>query len=268
MSRYAVHARFIQDNFSIINKGGREVNFELNPVQQKFVNEATGRDVILKARQQGMSSFILAAFTADFILKDNSLSVIVADVSENAQDLLSRVKHYIAAWEATNKVKLPLKYNSKYELYNSSVNSRYIIGTSENTNFGRSKTITNLHLSEPAFYSHFVDILAGAGTALTENGKFVIETTANGYNEFKTFWDKSVLGETGFTPHFFKASEFYNPQFLSEEKARLGRLFDQEYPETAEQAFLTSGNTFFSKEAMQYYLTEVDRYEPLTTVGW
>lgn len=253
-SPYEKKALFIEDQLTIINKEGKQVPFVLNPIQRKFVNQATGKDIILKARQQGFSSFILGAFTKDFIFKENSLSVVIADLADNAQDLLARVKHYIQAFEQANNTKVPLKYNSKYELWNEFNNARYIIGTAENTEFGRSKTITNLHMSEAAFYKYFRKLHASAGTALVPDGLFVIETTANGFNEFKTFWDESELGLTGFKPHFFKASDFYSPEFLEKEKQRLGRLFDQEYPESAETAFLTSGEQYFNQESLRELL--------------
>jgi hypothetical protein len=255
-SPYEKSALFIEDQLTIIDKTGTEVPFKLNPIQQKFVDEATGKDIILKARQQGFSSFILGAFTKDFIFKENSLSVVIADLADNAQDLLARVKHYIRAFEQANGTKVPLKYNSKYELQNAYNGARYIIGTAENTEFGRSKTITNLHMSEAAFYKHFRKLHASAGTALVPTGRFVVETTANGFNEFKTFYNESELGETGFTPHFFPAQDFYDEEFLAQEEKRLGRLFKQEYPRSALEAFITSGEGYFDNEAMQYYLSQ------------
>jgi len=251
---YAKAKLFIEEQLTIIDKTGTEKPFTLNAIQSKFVEQATGRDIILKARQQGFSSFILAAFTKDFLFKDNSLSVVVADIADNAQDLLARVKHYISAYERANNVKVPLKYNSKYELQNADNNARYIIGTAENTEFGRSKTITNLHFSEAAFYKHFDKLLAGAGTALIPDGKFVVETTANGFNDFKNFYNNSELKETDFQALFYKAADFYPEEFLIKEKKRLGRLFDQEYPESPEVAFITSGEGYFDTDALRYYL--------------
>lgn len=246
---------FIEEQLSIIPKDGKEIPFTLNSMQNKFVEQSTGRDVILKARQMGFSSFILAAFTKDFLLTENSLSVVLADKTDNAQDLLSRVKHYIQSYERKNKIKVPLKYNSKYELHNALNGARYIIGTAQNEEFGRSKTISNLHLSEAAFYPNFDKILASAGTALAPNGRFVIETTANGYNDFKDFWDKSAIDESGFTPHFFSGTDFYTQEHLDFEKKRLGRLFVQEYPSTPEEAFLTSGDCFFEP----FYISDLQK---------
>lgn len=246
---------FIEDNFKIIDKQQKEVSFVLNPIQIKYLTQdATGRDVILKARQQGFSSLILALFTADFILKQNTRSVIVADISDNATELLDRVKYYIKTYEEINQVKVPLKYNSKYELFNEANNSRYTIGTADNAEFGRSKTITNLHLSEAAFYTNLKKLMAGAGTAVVPEGRFIVETTANGFNEFKSFWNDISLTGSGFKPLFYPASAFYDSDFLDKEKLRLKQLFPQEYPETAEEAFLTSGDLFFDPFALKYYL--------------
>lgn len=255
-SPYAKSALFIEDMLTIIDKTGTEIPFELNDMQRKFVEDATGKDIILKGRQMGFSSFILGAFTGDFIYKDNSLSVVIADIADNAQDLLARVKHYIKAWEAKNNTKVPLKYNSKYELQNAANGARYIIGTAENTEFGRSKTITNLHMSEAAFYKHFSKLHAGAGTALVPTGRFVVETTANGFNEFKTFYNDSEMGETDFTAHFYSSHDFYPVEYMNNERKRLGRLFDQEHPSTPEVAFITSGELYFDTEALRELLKQ------------
>lgn len=256
------YPRFIESRLTIVDKANQEIPFLLNPIQQKYVNTATSQDIILKARQQGFSSLILGIFCADFLLQDNTLSVVVADTADNAIDLLARVKRYIQSYEYKMKVKVPLKYDTKYEMYNLATNSRYIIGTSENYQFGRSKTITNLHMSEGAFYKQFMKLLAAAGTAVVPTGRTIIETTANGFNDFKSFWDDSVLGKTGFKPHFFKASDFYSQEFLLAERKRLGeRLFMQEYPESAEEAFITSGATYVDQLTLKYYLDQAENWE-------
>jgi hypothetical protein len=255
MSVYTNYARFVEDQLTIINKEGKEVPFVLNDIQRAYVDRSSNRDIILKARQQGFSSFILAAFTADFLLKENSNSVVVADKSDNAIALLGRVKHYLYSYETKNKVKIPLKYNSKYQLVNGANNATYTIGTAQEQDFGRSRTITNLHLSEAAFYPNLPNLLAGAAQAVVPTGKLIIETTANGFNSFKTLWDDSVLSGTAYQPLFFKASDFYTQETLDQKRKELGeRLFNQEYPDSAIQAFITSGDSYFDKDAMQEYL--------------
>lgn len=261
-SVYEPYQRFIEKRLTIINKEGQNVPFKLNPIQAAYVQKSSNRDIILKARQQGFSSFILAAFTADFLLKENSNSVVVADKSDNAIALLGRVKHYIQAYEEATGTKVPLKYNSKYQLVNGANNATYTIGTAQEQDFGRSRTITNLHLSEAAFYPNLPNLLAGAAQAVVPSGKLIIETTANGFNSFKSLWDDSVLGETAYQPLFFRASDFYSPETLEQKRKELGdRLYNQEYPDSAIQAFITSGDSYFDKEAMSQYLLAVQ--EPI-----
>lgn len=253
---------FIEENLLIIDKSGNAIPFVLNAIQEQYLTiDATGRDIILKARQQGFSSLILAKFTADFLLKDNSVSVVVADNADNAIALLERVKFYLTTYEDITGVKVPLKYNSKYELHNEALNSKYVIGTAENTEFGRSRTITNLHMSEAAFYPHFRKLLAGVLQAVVPDGWAVVETTANGFNEFREYWIESTLGNTPFATHFYKASDFYPREFLLQKHQELGREFAQEYPESAEEAFLTSGASFFDVLALKQHMEKAR--EPL-----
>lgn len=247
---------FIEENLAIVDKNGNLVEFKPNTIQNRYLEIGSGKDIILKARQQGFSSLILAIFTADFLLRPNTRNVIVADISDNAMELLDRVKLYLESYSRRSNIPVKLKYNSKYELYNEIMKSRYSIGTADKSDFGRSKTITNLHMSEFAFYRDPQSILAGATQAVVPDGRAIIETTANGFNFFKDYWTRSELGETGFKPLFFKASDFYSQDVLEQKKRELGRLFKQEYPETPMDAFVTSGESFFNKESLTQYLEE------------
>jgi hypothetical protein len=255
-----IYRRFIEDNFKIVDKRGEVVDFRLNAPQLRYLEEGTAQDIILKSRQEGFSSLIDAIFTADFLLKNNSFSVVVADVEDNAVGLLDRIKIFIASFEEKHKVKIPLKYNSRFELYNEAINSRFVIGTAKNTEFGRSKTITNLHLSECAFYPNIPKIIAGAGQAVVDGGKKIFETTANGYNDFRDFYYRSRQGLTGYKTIFFPASEFYTPEFLQKKRDELGDMFEQEYPETEDAAFLTTGKMYFNRDAVKEYLTYASNY--------
>lgn len=258
MKPFANYLPFIQDNFKIIDKQGEEVPFTPNAVQARYAIESSGKDIILKARQQGFSSLILAIFTTDFLYKENSRSVVVADVDENAEELLDRVKQYIRSYEEINNTKVPLKYNSKSELYNEANHSRYSIGTAKSTEFGRSKTITNLHLSEAAFYPNLSKILKGAGNAVVPNGRTILETTANGFNEFKTRWDECELGNKAYKPLFFAASDFYTQDELTNKRREAITESDylQEYPETPNDAFQTSGKCYFNLDSLRDYIRQ------------
>jgi hypothetical protein len=201
-------------------------------------------------------------FATDFLLKENSTSVVVADNADNAQGLLERVKWYISSYERNTGTKVPFKYNSKYELRNEANNSQYIIGTAQNVEVGRSRTITNAHLSEGLFYPHFRKLLASLLQAVVPGGKVMIESTANGFNEGKEFWDETMLGITGFNPIFLPANLMYDQAFLAAKLGELGeRLFKQEYPNSAEEAFITSGATYIDNLAIARLLDQVKRWE-------
>lgn len=258
------YKKFIESRFTIIDKNLKEVPFVLNPIQEKYLTQdLTTRDVILKARKQGFSSVILGKFAADFILRENSRSVVIADNSDNAIALLDRVKKYLESYEYNTGVKVPLKYNSKHELVNAALNTRYFVGSAENVEFGRSQDITNLHFSEAAFYPDFDKLRASAMQAVTDQAHVVVETTANGFNQFRAFWEESKKGETGFTAHFYKGSDVYSPEFLDMKRKELKDKFPQEYPETDVEAFLLSGTPYFDMESIQWYMERVK--EPLKT---
>jgi hypothetical protein len=259
------YKKFIEDNFQIVDKQGNLVDFRCNPIQDKYLlQDMSGSDIILKARQQGFSSIITALFATDFLLVPNSYSVIIADIEENAIGLLSKVKQYVESYEYKNKIKIPFKYESRFELDNSLMKSKFIIGTAKNIDFGRSRTFTNLHCSEVAFYSNIESIKAGAVQAVVASGRKIFETTANGFNEFRKFYMSAKEGANNYRAHFYRASAFYTEEFLAMKKKELGRLYPQEYPETDIEAFLTSGECFFDMGALKRHLDFATVAKPLT----
>ena len=255
------YLKWIESRLKIVDKNKVSVDFIPKKNQSDFIKNMSGRDILLKARQMGFSSLILAIFTADFILLENTYNVVVADIDDNATGLLARVKFFIQSYEERTGRKIPLKYNSKTELYNPVRNSYYKLGSAKNTQFGRSKTITNLHLSEFAFYPDPEAMFASALQAVVPTGRVIIETTANGFNWFKFLWDNCE--EKGFKKHFYSATWEYSDEFLEAKKRELDRLFSQEYPMTEQEAFITSGDLYFDKDALSYYLKNVS--SPINT---
>jgi len=251
------YERFFANHYMVVNKNAQRVPFIMNSVQIRYHKERKKRNLILKARQQGFSTDIVADTITRFLLKSDYFSMIIANDADNAAGLLSRAKMFLTCYEDSFNTKVPLQYNSKYELKNSVNGSMVTIGSAENIDVGRSKTIHKLHVSEAAFCRDLEGLLKGALQAVPEDGEVDLETTANGFNYYKELWDQSVIGSTNFNPMFFKASDFYSPEFLVNKKKELGKFFSQEYPETPEEAFLTSGETYFDKEALSHYLTNI-----------
>lgn len=248
------YKKFIETRLNIVDKSGKEGPYLVNSIQDILLNTPELRRIELKARQQGVSSINLAKRVPKFTLMENKYILTIADNADNAQGLLQRVKYFLSSYEDKTGTKIPFKYNSTYRLYNEKMNSWWEIGTAENVDVGRSKTITDLILSEAAFFKDLRKLLASALQAVVPEGEVDIETTANGMNEFKQIWDEANLGENGFKPLFFKASDFYDTAFLEQKKKELGRYFSQEYPETPEEAFLSSGQNYFDTTALKLHL--------------
>jgi hypothetical protein len=248
------YKKAIENEFTIVNKDGKEVRFILNKPQDHFIQHVTGRDFILKARQEGFSSEILGIGACKFIFGQNERCVSTSHETSATQKLLDRVKFYLSSFEKKNGVSLPLKYNSRTELVYGEKNNSFYIGTAGARDFGRGDTITFLHASEFLFYQDPERFIAGVMQAVVPDGLVFLESTANGFNEGKAFWDKTVLGLTGFKNHFYGPEWVYTPEFLEQKKKELGRFFPQEYPSSPEEAFLTSGDLYFNYQSLKWYL--------------
>ena len=242
--------------FDIVSKEGKTVPFVLNKEQTKLLRDMTGRDIILKSRQIGFSSLILAVFTINFLLKENSRGVILSHDGESAQRLLDRAKFFIESAEQKG-LAVNLKYNSRHEMVNSDKNSSLYIGKAGSKAFGRGDTINNCHLSEFAWYENSERLLASIFQAVVpKGGKVFIESTANGLNFFKDFWERTKASKTGFKSHFF-GNNHYSEGFLTQKKMELGpELFKQEYPANDVECFLFSGTPYFDQDILNHYLSK------------
>jgi len=267
------YRKFIEDNFTIIDKDKKEVPFKLNKAQIHFIDNLTERNVILKARKMGFSSVLLAIACVKFITGENERCISMSFDKDASIKQLERAKHFIRSYERINKKKIPMKYASKNELVwegkrddGTTYTNALRIGTAKSTGFGRGDDITFLHLTEVSMADHLDQLLAGVGEAVVRNTIISLETTANGYNEFKTFWDEASAGARNYNALFYSPEWEYDKELLDKKKAELGRLFDQEFPMTPELAFIASGNQYFDREALQDLLKKTK--EKKTHNGW
>lgn len=251
------YRKAIEENFTIIDKDKNEVPFKLNKAQIHFLENLTERNVILKARKMGFSSVLLAVACIKFLLGKNERCVSMSFDKNASTKQLERAKHFIQSYERINNIKVPLKYNSKNEMVwqgenadGTTFTNALRIGTAKSAGFGRGDDITFLHLTEVSFATDIEQLLAGAGEAVVRNTIITLETTANGYNNFKTFWDEASVGARGYKAMFYSPEWEYDLEYLARKKAELGRIFDQEFPMTPEQAFIASGNQYFDRKAI------------------
>ncbi len=263
---------FIENEFKIVDKEEKTVPFKLNVVQSKYHDMMLGdygfglngvREIILKARQEGMSSFILALFTVDFLMKPNSVSLCISHRTDSTKLLFKKVKFFIDSycqkrgWDPKDL----LKTDNRGELENRSNGAMFYIGTAGAKVGGRGGTASNVLFSEAAFYPD-TDVLtareiieATAQQVPQESGMVFIESTANGYgNYYQLEWARAREGDSNYIPRFFSWEEFYTDEWVEKKKLDFQdeRMWKQEYPRTEEDAFISSGNPFFDSESMEW----------------
>lgn len=264
------YKRFIHDNYTIINKDKTEVVFDPNPPQDDLLKwmRLYHNILILKARKMGFSSIALAVACTKFITGINERCVSMSFDATASGKQLERAKHFIKSYEEINKVKIPLKYNTKSEMVFEGIGDdgrRYTnalrVGTAKSTSFGRGDDITFLHLTEVAFCDDIEVLMAGVGEACVRGAHKLLETTANGFNSYKSFWDGSVKNEKGFAALFYDPTWEYSTEYLAEKAKNLGRLMYQEYPMSPQEAFIASGDQYFDKLSLKEMLDEVERWE-------
>lgn len=281
------YKKAIENSFLIVNKEAQTIPFKLNEPQEKILFSLSQRDIILKARQEGISSLILALFTVDFLTIENVRCVVISHESGATQKLFDKVKFYLDSIKRTFPSTVPykLKYNSRSELVNTEKNSVFYIGTAGSRTFGHGDTIHNLHISELSRWPNQEKLMIGLMQAVPRHGRVVIETTANGLGDyFYNLWKRSQSSESPYKPHFlpwFLLSEYslpikgeliptpeeielQNAYNLTNEQinwrrykiAELGGnldAFQEQFPANANEAFIVSGNPIWPPSTLKWY---------------
>lgn len=259
--------RFMENEFTIVDKERKEVPFKLNKAQEHFLHNLTPLNNVLKNRKQGISSVSLGIAVTKFLMEENERCVSVSFIEQSAQQQLARAKHFLDSYQRKNDIKIPLKYNNRNEwMYESTgkygkyYTNTLRVGSAKSKSFGRGDDITFLHITEAAFAQDLEALKTGIGEAVTTNSITILETTANGYDQFRSHWVDSERGKNTYKNFFYDPFWTYDREFVETKRKNLGRLGPQEYPYTPQEAFITSGLPFFDAQAMQDYLEKVERY--------
>jgi len=304
---------YIQTYMKIQTKNGELIPLKMNSGQRRFYElfaQAYDEDkpfkiIILKARQIGFSTITEAVLTALTMTNYYRRALIVAHDSEATSNIFNMTKRYYD--NLPMGLKPMVKYSNarelrfenpdpKADMNNKGLQSGVRVATAGQGGIGRSQTINYMHLSELAFWPEqdgqtVQDQLTGLLQTLPHTGfsMLVIESTANGYNYFKSLWDQAEAGENDYIPLFvpwFEMEEYrmpYKGEALSPEekeiKTRFGlsyeqmmwrryairnlcgndiNKFRQEYPSTPEEAFIMSGTPFFDVEKVRERLNVVE----------
>jgi len=289
---------FSKEQIRIITKNASIgfVPFEFNDAQER-VNElieeqrqATGkvRAIILKARQQGISTYCAARVFWKTFYTPYTKSVVMAHDSATSDALFNMSKNIIDNMEYPPELQ---KSNAKEILFEHN-KSGYRLYTAGAKEAGRGTTPTIAHLSEVGFWQFDEQILAGLfqGISQEKGTEVILESTANGASgEFYRLYQGAIKGENEYIPIFLpwfitkeyrrdipvgfecdeEEKELQDKYDLDNEQIYWRRLkiaesgerkFKQEYPTTPEEAFLVSGNTVFDGEAINRYQVRAPDY--------
>lgn len=273
---------WIEEKLKIRTKRGRPSPIRLNPVQRKYSEKCSKQNIVLKARQLGITSYIAARMFVQTISRKGTLTMLVAHDREAAEEIFRIVHRF---WdnlpEYLQKGPLKTSRSSVRELVFPRLDSEFSV-TSADENAGRGRTIQHLHCTEVSRWGRGgEEALASLRAALVPGGEIVLESTPNGAGGlFYEEWRRAE--ETGYTQHFFpwwfdaayvlekgasfqptvEEAELQSLHGLSDEQmawrrrqwASLRGLAAQEFAEDPVSCFRASGECFFDIGAVEQAL--------------
>ena len=201
---------FAAELLKIRPKAGSLVPFTFNPAQRelhRIIEEQRARTgrvrvIVLKARQLGISTYVAARYYKQTTSNPGLRTIIIGHekvASKNLFQLVKRFHEYMP-----DGMRQSTGTSNAEELIFDNINSGYLVSVATEEGSGRSATAQILHASEAAFWVDLPTQLAALMQTVPDidGTEIIIETTANGYNDFHKLWRKAELGGSEFTAVF------------------------------------------------------------------
>lgn len=213
-----------------LNESQRYLNKQIN---KQLKETSKIRAIILKGRQQGISTYIEGRLFWKVTHHAGRRAFILTHEAEATNNLFGMAQRYYEL--CPKEFKPSLGAASQRELSFDKIDSGYRVGTAGNKNTGRSSTIQYFHGSEAAFWDNASDIAKGALQAVPDEPgtEVFIESTANGkLNWFYEQWMLAQSGESDFIPIFipwFWQKEYRaepGKMMLSKEEIKIQKLYN------------------------------------------
>ena len=266
--------------------------FNLYPAQKEIFNEfiTNKSQVILKARQLGISTITAAYLFVKFVTSDTPITIaIISHKLDSAKHIFNIYKSFYDYLCIDPKVKnlLKLSDESKTSMKLSKSGAEIICLSSQSDGGLRSYSINYAHISEFAFQSGADELLSSSIASLHSPGQVIIESTANYYGDplYKLIeeikaddepiynfifspWHRDPTYKLKITSKTFNLTneevelkEKYN---LSDEQLNWRRVqikklkndverFQREYPSDEYEAYQSLGTTYFSQRIIKHY---------------
>lgn len=274
-----------RDLLKIRDREGHESPLKPNVVQAQFAEKRGVQNIVVKARQMGITTWVAGRFFLKTITARGVMTVQVAHTREAAQSIFRIVQRF---WECLPEDlrRGPLKRSRANvgQMIFPELDSEFRVLTASDCNAGRGLTVQNMHLSEVSRWpGDAAETLAGMRAALIPGGELVLESTPNGacgcfYEEWQQAEQNNVV------KHFFPwwlepgyvsapvtdlredEQELMEKHRLTHEQIGFRRGLEasyrgmcaQEFAEDAEQCFLASGDCCFDLDALEARLKTVE----------
>ena len=264
---------------------GRPAHLKANAAQQAFELRRGKRNIVLKARQMGLTTWAAARFFLKTITQPGTLTLQVAHTQESAEEIF-RIVHRFLDWMPEELRQGPLRTSQMNvrQIVFPEMDSQYRVVSAGDRNAGRGLTVQNLHCSELARWpGDPSETLAGMRASMAPGAELILVSTPDGVGGcFHEEWRKA--GETGMVRHFFPwwmersyRAEAVDEASLTEAereliaqhnldreqigyrrmiRANFRGLAKQEYAENEENCFLASGSSVFELAAIEDRLVE------------
>jgi hypothetical protein len=281
------------------DRDGVERPLLANAVQRAFERERGRQNIVLKARQMGITTWVAGRFFLKTITARGVMTVQVAQTREAAEGIFRVVQRF---WECLpEELREGALRRSKAnagQMCFPELDSEFRVVSAGDENAGRGLTVQYLHCSEVSRWpGDAAATLAGLRAALAPGGEMVMESTPNGaygcfYEEWGRALGKRVGGlasqrHDGVVRHFFpwwmeQAYVAAPVDELREDELQLVSthgltsrqigfrrgleasyrgLRSQEFAEDAESCFKATGECCFEVQAVEARLASVG--EPL-----
>jgi hypothetical protein len=261
-------------------RDGKPALLKANAVQQAFELRRGKRNIVLKARQMGLTTWAAARMFLRTITAPGTLTLEVAHTQEAAEEIF-RIVHRFVDWLPEKLRQGPLRTSraNVRQIVFPEIDAQFRVVSAGDRNAGRGLTVQGLHCSELARWpGDPAETLAGLRASMTPGAELILESTPDGVGGcFYEEWQRA--DETGMVRHFFPwwmerryRASAVNEASLSEEEQKLVErcgldleqvgfrrklradfrgLARQEFAEDEESCFLASGDSVFELGAIE-----------------
>ena len=161
---------------------GRTAPLRANAAQRAFERRRGERNIVLKARQMGLTTWAAARFFLKTITQPGTLTLEVAHTQEAAEEIF-RIVHRFLDWlpEGLREGPLATSRANVRQIVFPALDSQYRVVSAGDRNAGRGLTVQNLHCSELARWpGDPAETLAGLRASMAPGAELILESTPDG----------------------------------------------------------------------------------------